>query len=254
MIPKECKRLAEVDFPIAEVSKHATRETSIRHGNPSTLHRWWARRPLASSRAILMALLLPDPCDPLCPENFKNEARYILRNMNGRPQGWDKAIKSDAGLRRIILEFVADFANWNNSTDTDYLTTARTLTQCAHETLGGIPETRPLVADPFAGGGSIPLESLRVGADAFASDLNPVPVLLNKVILEYIPRYGQRLADEVRKWGRWIRDEAEKELAEFYPKDEDGSTPIAYLWARTIISEDPGQRNPPIEVPLMRSL
>lgn len=157
-------------------------------------------------------------------------------------------------LRMALLDFIADFANWNNSTDTDYLTTARTLTQCAHETLGGIPETRPLVADPFAGGGSIPLESLRVGADAFASDLNPVPVLLNKVILEYIPRYGQRLADEVRKWGRWIRDEAEKELAEFYPKDQDGSTPIAYLWARTIISEDPGQRNPPIEVPLMRSL
>lgn len=157
-------------------------------------------------------------------------------------------------LRMALLDFIADFANWNNSTDTDYLTTARTLTQCAHETLGGIPETRPLVADPFAGGGSIPLESLRVGADAFASDLNPVPVLLNKVILEYIPKYGQRLADEVRKWGRWIRDEAEKELAEFYPKDEDGSTPIAYLWARTIISEDPGQGNLPIEVPLMRSL
>ena len=94
--------------------------------------------------------------------------------------------------------------------------------------------TRPLVVDPFAGGGRIPLEALRVGADAFASDLNPVPVLLNKVVLEYIPKYGQRLADEVRKWGEWIKQEAEKELAEFYPKDPDGATPIAYLWARTI--------------------
>ena len=94
--------------------------------------------------------------------------------------------------------------------------------------------------DPFAGGGSIPLEALRVGADAFASDLNPVPVLLNKVVLEYIPKYGQRLADEVRKWGEWIKREAEKELAEFYPKDADGATPIAYLWARTIQCEGPG--------------
>lgn len=157
-------------------------------------------------------------------------------------------------LRMALLDFIAEFANWNNSTDADYLATARALTQSAHEALGGIPGTRPLVVDSFAGGGSIPLEALRVGGDAFASDLNPIPVLLNKVILEYVPKYGQRLADEVRKWGQWIKDEAEKELAEFYPQDEDGATPIAYLWARTIISEDPGQGSPPVEVPLMRSL
>ena len=92
------------------------------------------------------------------------------------------------------------------------------LTQAAHEALGGEPGTRPLVVDPFAGGGSIPLEALRVGADAFASDLNPVAVLLNKVVLEYIPKYGQRLADEVRKWGEWIKEQAEGELGRFYPK------------------------------------
>jgi adenine-specific DNA methylase len=109
-----------------------------------------------------------------------------------------------------------------NSTVREYLDTSRALTQAAHEALG----TRPLVVDPFCGGGSIPLEALRVGADAFASDLNPVPVLLNKVVLEYIPKYGQRLADEVRKWGEWIKQEAEKELAEFYPKAPDGATPI----------------------------
>lgn len=111
--------------------------------------------------------------------------------------------------------------------------------------------TRPLVVDPFAGGGAIPLEALRVGADAFASDLNPVAVLLNKVLLEYIPKYGQRLADEVRQWGRWVKEHAEKELAPFYPKDAGGSTPIAYLWARTIRCEGPGCG---AEVPLMRSL
>jgi putative DNA methylase len=84
MIPRECKRLAEVDFPIAVVSKHAAREKSIRHGHPSTLHLWWARRPLASCRAILLALLLPDPCDPHCPDEFKAEAREVLRPIPGR--------------------------------------------------------------------------------------------------------------------------------------------------------------------------
>lgn len=89
-----------------------------------------------------------------------------------------------------------------------------------------------------------------MGADAFASDLNPVAVLLNKVVLEYIPKYGQQLADEVRKWGQWVKEEAEKELGEFYLKDPDGATPIAYLWARTITCEGPGCG---AEVPLMRS-
>jgi adenine-specific DNA methylase len=104
--------------------------------------------------------------------------------------------------------------------------------------------------DPFAGGGAIPLEALRVGADAFASDLNPVAVLLNKVVLEYIPKYGKRLADEVRKWGAWVKEQAQKELGEFYPRDPDGATPIAYLWARTVCCEGPecGAR-----IPLLRN-
>lgn len=132
-----------------------------------------------------------------------------------------------------------------------FLTTARNLTQAAHEALGGLPGTRPLVVDPFPGGGAIPLEALRVGADAFASDLNPVAVLLNKVVLEYIPKYGQRLADQVCTWGKWIKEQAEKELGDFYPQDPDRATPIAYLWARTIRCESP---NCGAEVPLMRSL
>src|SRR5205807_8732776 len=99
----------------------------------------------------------------------------------------------------------------------DYLAFARHLVQVAHEALGGDPGTRPLVVDPFAGGGSIPLEALRVGADAFASDLNPVAVLLNKVVLEYIPKYGQRFGDEFCKWGQWIKEGAKKELSAFFP-------------------------------------
>ena len=170
MIPRECKRLAEVDFPIAEVSRHAAREKSIRHGHPSTLHLWWARRPLASSRAVLLALLLPDPCDAHCPEDFKQQAREILR-------------------------------------------------------------------------------AVRLGCEAFARDLNPVACLILKVMLEDIPRHGPGLAEELRRVGGEIKRQAEQELADLYPKDPDGATPIAYLWVRTVRCEAP---NCGAELPLMR--
>jgi adenine-specific DNA methylase len=261
------KRLIEVDLPIKRISAHARREKSIRHGHISTLHIWWARRPLAACRAVICAALWPDPADPNCPATFTLVAEKLMRQWStherqamlseeSRPHFESlrrypgKPIKPDL-LRVLLLDFIADFASWDHSTVPEFLATSRALTQAAHEALGGAPGTRPLVVDPFAGGGSIPLEALRVGADAFASDLNPIPVLLNKVVLEYIPKYGQRLADEVRKWGEWIKKEAEKELAAFYPKDPDGATPIAYLWARTIQCEAPGCG---AEVPLIRSL
>ena len=199
MIPKECKRLAEVDFPIAEVSRHAAREKSIRHGHPSTLHLWWARRPLASSRAVLMALLLPDPCDPHCPEEFKTRAKELLLAMREGRQGWISQVKTDEGLRKVLLKFIADFANWDNAARAEYLETGRGLVQAAH------PEQTPLVVDPFAGGGSIPLEALRLGCETFASDLNPVACLILKVMLEDIPRHGPGLADELRKAGAEIK-------------------------------------------------
>jgi adenine-specific DNA methylase len=244
MIPKECKRLAEVDFPIAEVSKHSAREKSIRHGHPSTLHLWWARRPLASCRAMLMALLLPDPHDEHCPDEFKAKAKEILLSKTNRPTGWANEVKTPEGLRKVLLKFIGDFANWDNCADKDYLETARALIKAAH------PEETPLVVDPFAGGGSIPLEALRVGCETFASDLNPVACLILKVMLEDIPRYGSELAEELRRVGKEIKEKAEKELAEFYPKDPDGATPIAYLWARTVKCESP---NCGSEIPLMRS-
>lgn len=260
------KRLIEVDLPIKRISTHARREKSIRHGHISTLHIWWARRPLAACRAVICAALWPDPADELCPVSFREKARaemlawtpherQRLLSEESRKR-FEKARQNPAlfddakELRGALLDFIADFVNWDNSTVKQYLETSRVLTQSAHDALGGAPGTRPLVVDPFAGGGSIPLEALRVGADAFASDLNPVAVLLNKVVLEYIPKYGQRLADEARKWGEWIKREAEKELAEFYPKDPDGATPIAYLWARTIKCEGPGCG---AEIPLIRS-
>ncbi len=271
------QRLIEVDLPIKRISAHARREKSIRHGHISTLHIWWARRPLAACRAVLCATLWPDTADPLCPEPFRHTAADLIQSFARKVMTsarlvescsseslgrWNTLARPDVtldpanpahlnNLRYALLDFIADFANWDNSTVKEYLDTARALTQAAHEALGGAPGTRPLVVDPFAGGGSIPLEALRVGADAFASDLNPVAVLLNKVVLEYIPKHGQRLADEVRKWGEWVKQEAEKELAEFYPKEPDGATPIAYLWARTITCEGPGCG---AEVPLIRSL
>lgn len=245
------KRLIEVDLPIKRISAHARREKSIRHGHISTLHIWWARRPLAACRAVICAALWPDPAQEDCPPKFREDATAIMARFWNPIGRTDLDYNDPMALRKALLDFIADFANWDNSTKKEYLETARALTQSAHEAMGGAPGTRPLVVDPFAGGGSIPLEALRVGADAFASDLNPVAVLLNKVVLEYIPRYGQILADEVRKWGEWIKIEAEKELGQFYPKDPDGATPIAYLWARTITCEGPGCG---AEMPLMRSL
>ena len=237
MIPRECKRLAEVDFPIAVVSKHAAREKSIRHGHPSTLHLWWARRPLASSRAVLLALLLPDPCDPHCPEAFKRQATEILGAVRQPPT-------SDGELRKALLWFIGAFANWDMAAHPTYLQVGRNLVQAAHG------EEAPLVVDPFAGGGSIPLEALRLGCEAFASDLNPVACLILKVMLEDIPRHGPELADELRRVGAEIKTAAEKELADLYPRDPDGATPIAYLWARTVRCEAP---NCGAEIPLMRS-
>lgn len=245
MIPKECKRLAEVDFPIAEVSKQAVREKKWpKEGHPSRLHQWWARRPLASSRTILMALLLPDPCDPLCPQKFKDEARHTLLKMHGRRIGWARIINSDTGLRRVILEFVADFANWNNSTEQTYLKVSRSLVKAAHG------DESPLVVDPFSGGGSIPLEALRLGCDAFASDLNPVACLILKVMLEDIPRHAAELSEELRKTGEEIKSAAERNLSDLYPADSDGGIPIAYLWARTVLCESPKCG---AEIPLIRS-
>jgi putative DNA methylase len=245
------RRLIEVDLPIKEISAHARREKSIRHGHISTLHIWWARRPLAACRAVILAALWPDPADALCPERFRGEAAKAMREFRdrcgGKPRDWSDPIQ----VRGALLDFIAEFANWDNSTNTAYLETSRRLVQVAHESLGGSPGTRPLVVDPFAGGGAIPLEALRVGADAFASDLNPIAVLLNKVVLEYIPKHGSRLAEEVRRWGVWVKEQAEKELARFYPSDRDGAVPIAYLWARTIRCEGPACG---AEVPLVRSL
>lgn len=239
MIPKECKRLAEVDFPIALVSRHAAQEKSIRHGHPSTLHLWWARRPLASCRAMLLGLLWPDPCDAHCPEEFKEEARRLLPQVPSCNPG-----ATDEELRKALLRFIGDFANWKLASNSTYLSVSRTLVKAAHG------EEPPLVVDPFAGGGSIPLEALRLGCETFASDLNPVACMILKVMLEDIPRHGAKLAEDLRQAGEEIQEKVRHELRDFYPDDPDGAKPIACLWARTVRCEAP---NCGAEIPLMRS-
>jgi putative DNA methylase len=260
------KRLIEVDLPIKRISAHSRRDKSIRHGHISTLHIWWARRPLAACRAVICAALWPDPADDNCPPAFREEARRLMADWAknyleltspesmsrfNRVKNDPKVLADNVELRKALLDFIADFADWDNSTSTRYLEISRALTQAAHSALGGAHGTKPLVVDPFAGGGAIPLEALRVGADAFASDLNPIPVLLNRMMLELIPKAEEGLHREVRKWGAWVREQAENKLAAFYPKDPDGATPIAYMWARTIKCEGPGCG---IDIPLLRSL
>ncbi len=243
--PSLCKRLIEVDLPIAAVSAQSVREKSLRHGHISTLHLWWARRPLASCRAVLLASLWPDPADPLCPERFREKARAELSTLFGR-----RSLKDPLTLRRTLLEFIGVFSNWDVVANDTYLRIARTLVQEAHEALGGVPGTAPVVVDPFAGGGAIPLEALRVGAEAVASDLNAVAVLINRMQIEQIPRHGPALAASLRAWGAWVKHEAAKVLDPLYPADPDGALPIAWLWARTVLCEGPGCG---AEIPLIRS-
>ncbi len=224
---KSVRRLIEVDLPIKVISKHARHDQNVKKGHLHALHVWWATRPLAACRAVILATLLPDPMDERCSDDFRKKAREALSWMTSRD------LSHPLALREALLKFIGDFAAWELSNDKKWVETARALVKAAH------PDGPPLVLDPFAGIGSIPFEALRVGADAFAGDLNPVAVLLLKTALEYIPTYGQRLAEAVMYWGNWVKEEAAKELQQFYPQEADSSTPLAYFWARTIRCEGP---------------
>lgn len=166
MIPIECRRLAEVDFPLRQVSRQAPREKRIFGHHPQMLNQWWARRPLAACRAMLLALLLPDPCDVHCPSAFKDRAHELVSRL------FPAAKESDEALRKGLLDFIGEAANWDNAASPVHLAICRGLVQAAH------PDGPPLVVDPFAGGGAIPLEALRLGCDAFATDCNSVSCLI----------------------------------------------------------------------------
>ena len=239
MIARHCRRLAEVDFPISVVSRYSVHEQEQHDAHPKVLHMWWARRPLGACRAMLLALLLPDPADATCPESFKRRARQLLSELQGPPG------PADMDLRQALLRFIGEFSSWSNVHRPAWLTAGRGLIDAAYS------EAKPLIADPFAGGGSVPLEALRVGAETFASDLNPVAGLILKVLLEDIPRNGIAIADTVRRLGDDLEKASRVALASYYPDDPNGEAPIAYLWCRTIRCEAPACG---AEIPLARSL
>jgi putative DNA methylase len=227
---KDNKRFIEQSFPVKEVSVESAREKNIRHGHISTLHIWWARRPLAASRATAYAALIP------APENDME---------------WDKK-----------RQFIIDLSKWENSLNPVLIEKAR---KDILEANGGTPLK---VLDPFAGGGAIPLEALRLGCETYAGEYNPVAVLILKATLEYPQKYGKvskedekweelerenrsknPLLEDVKKWGNWVLEEAKEEIGRFYPEEKDGSIPVGYIWARTIPCQNPSCN---AEIPLMR--
>ena len=273
------KKLIEVALPLEAINAASAREKSIRHGHPSTLHLWWARRPLATARAVLFSQLVDDPSSR--PELFPTE--------EGQSQERQR-------LFRIIEELV----KWENTTNETVLEQAREEIRRSwrrtcednrdHPRAADLfdPDRLPAFHDPFAGGGSIPLEAQRLGLEAHASDLNPVAVLINKAMIEIPPRFAGRppvnpearrgrgsteaqwkgaagLAEDVRYYGKWMRDEAEKRIGHLYPKIEVTTemaqerpdlkpyvgrklTVIAWLWARTVKSPNPAFAD--VDVPL----
>jgi len=258
------KRLIEVDLPIRRISGHARREKSIRHGHISTLHMWWARRPLAACRAASAAALWLDPADPLCPESFRHDAKAVLLELIGSnvgaltAEGYETLKRYHAEpsllddpleLRAGLLEFISEVARWENTSNRSVIALLQRVTSSATRAL--FPgKDRPFAVDTFAGGGAIPIEAARVGADVFASDINPLPILLNKVAIQYIPQYGPGLADEVRRLGERISERVHDSLRSLYPATTPGETVLAYLWARTVNCEGPGCG---ASVPLFRS-
>jgi putative DNA methylase len=232
-----CKRLIEVDLPIRKISDSAIYEKkSAGHGHLTTIHIWWARRPLAACRSVICAAVWPDPLDSLCPSLIKKKMGSILKEFRDKRGGKLYNWEDESELRSALLEFLAEFSKPDNSNNKDFILTSQELTKSSLESCDG----KALLVDPFSGGGSIPLEALRIGLDAFASDLNPVAALLNKVVLEYMPKFGRPLAEEVNKWGTQILYAVRKELENIYTKNKKNGTIVACIWARTIKCEGPG--------------
>jgi putative DNA methylase len=243
------KKLIEVALPLDVINREAAREKSIRHGHPSTLHLWWARRPLAACRAVLFAQLVDDP--------------------SARPDRFPTEDAQDAERLRLF-GIIERLVPWEASTDETVLEEARAeIRRC-------YPDGPPPVVDPFCGGGSIPLEAQRLGLEAHASDLNPVAVLITKALIELPPRFADRppvrpddtgrlkvshswkgaagLAEDVRWYANWMRQEAERRIGHLYPKatlpDGTQATVIAWIWARTVTCPNPACR---ATMPLVRS-
>ncbi len=185
------KRLIEVALPLREVSVQSAREKLTRHNQISTLHIWWARRPLAACRAAVFASLIPDPDDPECPESFRKLVMELLSRAEFTPKNSDGAAAADTARNRC-LEFIKFLVILGNSDKPEYIEPARELIAAAHKLLHPTAKGDiPCVLDPFAGGGAIPLEALRLGSDTHAIDINPVAHLIELCTLVYPQKYGQ---------------------------------------------------------------
>ena len=240
------KKLIETSLPLEAINAASAREKSIRHGHPSTLHLYWSRKPLATARAVLFAQLVDDPASR--PDEFPT-------------------VESQDAERARLHALMEKLIIWENSNDEKLLEQAREEIRKSND--GKLPA----VVDPFAGGGSIPLEAQRLGLESHASDLNPLAVLINKALIEIPPKFAgwspvfpgvaeeqsswlraEGLAADVQHYGQWLRDEAEKRIGHLYPKvTAPGGTEhtvIAWKWARTVISPNPAN---PIETPLVNS-
>ena len=314
------KKLIEVALPLAAINKASAREKSIRHGHPSTLHLWWARRPLAAARAVIFAQMVDDPSeyvDVLLSDTKKRRAaarelkKRLAAHAGKRSLAHDDAIaEPEPTLEEVIAEqernrlfaMLEELVLWENTTNEEVLERARAeiwqswrracAENAAHPRATEIFDRHKLPAfhDPFAGGGALPLEAQRLGLEAHASDLNPVAVLINKAMIEIPPKFvgqapvnpewrskskgeqtlatwrgAQGLAEDVRCYGQWMRDQAEKRIGHLYPKvkvtPEMGEkrpdlkgyvgrklTVIAWLWARTVKSPNPAFAD--VDVPL----
>ena len=176
------KKLIEVALPLEAINVASAREKSIRHGHPSTLHLWWARRPLAACRAVIFTSLVDDPDDPNAPPEFVTACWKLPRGANCL--GVDVGGQSNDTARHRLFDFIELLVQWESTTNEDVLETARELIRLCTD---GSP---PPLLDPFAGGGSIPLEAQRLGLEAHASDLNPVAVMINKAQIEIPPRFA----------------------------------------------------------------
>ncbi|EYD70735.1 DUF1156 domain-containing protein [Limimaricola hongkongensis] len=243
------KKLIEVAIPLEAINAASAREKSIRHGHPSTLHLWWARRPLAACRAVLFAQLVDDPSSH--PDEFPTE----------------EAVEAE---RKRLFQIIEELVKWENSTNEEVLERARAEIR---RSCGG---KLPPVYDPFSGGGSIPLEAQRLGLPAHGSDLNPVAVMIGKAMIEIPARFknmmpvhpgepdaghggyrnAQGLAEDVQFYGEWMRKHAEERIGHLYPKvnlpAEYGggeATVVAWIWARTVPSPDPAFSD--VQVPLV---
>jgi putative DNA methylase len=243
------KKLIEVAIPLEAINAASAREKSIRHGHPSTLHLWWARRPLAACRAVLFAQLVDDPSSN--PEEFPTP-------------------EAQEAERKRLFKIIEDLVLWENSTNEAVLERARAEIR---RSCGGV---LPPVYDPFSGGGSIPLEAQRLGLPAYGSDLNPVAVMIGKAMIEIPPKFkdlppihpgikerqfyrnAEGLAEDVKYYGEWMREKAWERIGHLYPQVElptehggGNGTVVAWIWARTVPSPDPAFAD--VMVPLVRS-